>query len=79
MAAQTYELSGYDIENMRDDDGKITRDSVDRWLAMNAGDFQHVADFRASIEDGDSTVDIEWADEESELTFGDCMRGPDED
>ena len=77
-AAQTYELSGYDVDNARGDDGKITRESVQSWLDTHAGDFASVTDFSASIEDGDDTVDIPWADEESELTYNGCMF-PDED
>jgi hypothetical protein len=72
-AAMTYDLRPYDVENMRDDDGKITRDSMEDWLGSHAGDFQEVTDFRASIEDGETTIDIDWAKEESELTFNDCM------
>ena len=77
-AAQTYDLTGYDVDNARGDDGAITRDSVSRWLDTHAGDFASVTDFTASIEDGDTTVDIPWADEESELTFNDCTYGEDD-
>jgi hypothetical protein len=77
-AAMTYTLRSYDIENMRDEDGSITRESVDNWLAMNAGDFQGVTDFYASIEDGNKSIDLPWADEDSELTFNDCMFPEDE-
>lgn len=72
-AATRYTVSSYDLENMRDGNGKITRDSVQRWLDCHAGDFQSVTDFSASLEDGDETVDLPWAHEESELTYGDCM------
>jgi hypothetical protein len=72
-ASQVIELRDYDIGNMRDDDGKITRESVDRWLAMNAGDFSSITDFRASIEDGDQTIDIEWASEDSDLAYSDTL------
>jgi hypothetical protein len=78
-AATTYELRApYDVDNARGDDGRITRESVARWLDMHARDFASVTDFEASIEDGDETVDIPWASEESELTFSECMFG-DED
>jgi hypothetical protein len=76
--ATRYNLTGYDIENARGDDGQITRESVQVWLDGHAGDFASVTDFEASIEDGDSTVGIPWADEESELTYNGCMF-PDED
>jgi hypothetical protein len=78
-AATTYELDSYAVGNARDDEGRITRESVQRWLDTHAGDFQSVTDFEASIEDGDTTVDIPWADEDSELTFGDCTNDYDED
>ena len=66
-------LRDYDIENMRNDEGQITRESVEQWLTTNSGDFQSVTDFSASIEDGENTVDIPWASEESEFTYVDCM------
>ena len=71
-AGMTKELSQYDVDNCRDEDGKITRESVEDWLGTNAGDFSKVADFYASIEDGDTTVIIPWADEESESVWCDC-------
>jgi hypothetical protein len=72
-AAMEYQLSSYDVENARDENGLLTRESVSDWLARNAGDFQSVADFRADLADGDRDVVIEWSDEESELTYSDCM------
>jgi len=72
VCATTYTLSGYDVENCRNDNGQITRDSVERWVGMHSGDFSSVRDFRASLEDGDETVDIPWASEEGELAFVDC-------
>lgn len=73
VAATTLTLSGYDVENARDDDGAITRESVEDWLNKNAGDFAEIIDFAASIEDGDATVLIDWSDDESLLIFGDLM------
>ena len=35
-------LRDYDIENMRDDDGHITRESVEDWLGCNSCDFRCV-------------------------------------
>lgn len=72
-AATEYTLTGYDVENARDDDGKITRDSVQRWLDTHAGDFSAVKDFYASIEDGDDTIEIPWASEDSEFAYIDCV------
>lgn len=76
--ATTYTLTDHDLDNARDDDGKLTRDSVARWLDSHAGDFQGVTDFYASLEDGDETVDIPWQQgEDSEYAWIDCF--PDED
>lgn len=69
MCAMDYELSANDVENCRDDDGKITRESVEDWLSTHSGDFSSVVDFCASIEDGDATVDIPWATEEGEIAY----------
>jgi len=70
--SQIQTLSGYDVENCRDDEGKITRDSVEQWLTTHSGDFQSVQDFSASIEDGGNTVEIPWATEDGEMAFNDC-------
>jgi len=72
-AAMDYTPEAYDVENMRDDDGNITRESVQGWLDTHAGDFAEITDFSANIADGDSDVILEWSDEESELTYSDCM------
>lgn len=77
-AATTYTLTDSDVDNARDDEGKLTRESVGLWLDSHSGDFAEVADFHASLEDGDETVDIPWAYEDSEYTFGDLMF-PEED
>jgi len=68
------DLSAYDIENIRDEDGMITRDGIENWLGMNAGDFSSVHDFEASIEDGEKSLDFHWAKgEDSEVTYCDAM------
>jgi hypothetical protein len=72
-AAMSYTVSSYDIENMREEDGTITRASVEDWLGSHSRDFQSITDFRASIEDGSQTIDIDWADIDNECTFNDCM------
>ena len=82
---QVIELNEYQIGCMREGDdpirpipqGPITRDSVSDWLDTNAGDFSSITDFWASIENGDETVEIAWADEEHEMTFWDCVNGSD--
>lgn len=76
---QRITLRDYDIENMRDDDGHITRDSVEQWLTTNAGDFRTIEDFAASIEDGDQTIDIPWATEEGEYAYIDATSDPNEE
>lgn len=73
LCAQEMTLSAYDVENAKDEDGKLTRDSVEHWLSLHSGDFQSIQDFYASIEDGNETIDIPWKDEESEFTFSNCM------
>lgn len=71
--AQDKTLSPSEVENIRDEDGKITREGLEDWLGCHTGDFQSIDDFYGSIEDGDDTVEIEWASEDSELTYNDCM------
>lgn len=75
VCAQRKDLSSYDVANIKayDEEGQVTRESVEQWLAVNSGDFSCVKDFSASVEDGDQTIDISWAEEESECTFVDCM------
>ena len=72
-ASMRYPVSSYDLENMRDDDGQITRDSVEHWLMLNSGDFSSVEDFSASLEVGDDTIDFPWVHEESELAYVDYL------
>lgn len=94
MAATTYNVSDSDVANMRGEDGKITRDSVASWLDCHAGDFQCVTDFAAEIRDPDRAPErireaerqtdtyhslvFDWTDDESELTFNDCMFPPED-
>jgi hypothetical protein len=72
-AATEQSVSSYDIENMTDDDGNVTRDSVEQWVMTHSGDFSSVIDFRADLEVGDKTIVIDWEKEESECDFADCM------
>jgi hypothetical protein len=65
-------LSDSDVDNCRNDLGQITRESVQAWLDTHAGDFQHVTDFHASIEDGVETIDIPWANEENDMAYCDA-------
>src|SRR5438128_12418511 len=73
--ATTYELSNYDVENIEQ---PVTRETVQAWLDTHSGDFKYVTDFRASLEVDGETMDFDWADPDSELTFNDCCFG-DED
>lgn len=78
-AAMRYTLDRFAIENIRAyGDGTITREAVDEWLSCHSGDFQSIADFSASIEDGDDTLDFEWSDPDSELVYMDSMYGDEE-
>jgi len=78
--AMDKELSAYDVRNIRAiakelfDSNAITRDAIAHWLSLNSGDFQHVADFYASIDD----EDFPCADEESEFAYCDCMSDSEE-
>jgi len=73
--ATVINLTDGDVDHARDDDGRITRDSVGMWLDSHAGDFAEVLDFQASIEDGTETVEISWANKDSEEIYSDCMEG----
>jgi hypothetical protein len=74
VCAQKKELTTYDMENIKDENGKITRDSVERWLSCHSGDFSQVIDFSADFDYEGKHIDIPWSKgEESELTYSDCM------
>ena len=62
-------------DDVRDEDGNITRDSVEFWLMLHSGDFQSITDFRADIADGETDLVFDWADPESEMTYNDGMFG----
>lgn len=67
VAAQTKDLSKYDIDSMKDDNGNINRESVEVWLALHSGDFQGIDDFEAFIKG----QEFDWEHEDSEMTFND--------
>ena len=81
VCAQTKTLSDYDIGNIRGiaglgTRGPITRDRVEYWLMLNSGDFSHVIDFRAELEDvpeRGQTLVFDWADPDNELRYADCF------
>ena len=68
-AAQTIELRDYDIENMQDENGNVTRESVEHWLCLNTGDFQSIINFEAYIKE----IEISFSDEENEILFLECI------
>ena len=70
QCAMEYPLTAHDVANI----GRFTRGNVETWLSANSGDFQSIDDFRASVGDDE----IEWADEESEFTYNDCVYGSDD-
>lgn len=67
------EMRQYDLDNARDNDGRITRDSLELWLCSHTGDFSHIIDFRASIEDGEESIRIDFATEEGESQYLDTI------
>jgi len=42
-------LTARDVEDLRDENGNITRESVAEWLTTNTGDFQEIIDFSVDI------------------------------
>lgn len=71
LCAQARTVDPHDIENMRDDDGKLTRESVACWLDTHMGDFSEIVDF--SVDFGDEDFLLPWADAENEYKYLDCM------
>ena len=71
--AQSLSPSAYDIENMRNDDGTIDRQSISDWLDKNTGDFSQVLDFECSIAVGDGTIDYAWQTEDNGMKYADCI------
>jgi hypothetical protein len=73
-AAMRYDVHQWEIEQMRSASGLLTRESVSLWLDVHSGDFASITDFSASLEPAiEGTVDIPWANPDSEMTFNDCM------
>ena len=56
------------------DSESITREAIEYWLSLNSGDFRGIDDFYASI----NGEEFPWENEESELTYFDCMHGYEE-
>lgn len=76
--AQEIKVSQSRIDDLRGDDGLITRESVELWLTTHTGDFSSVDDFYADIEAPEGNVIIEWESEDIELMFSDLMHGEDD-
>ncbi len=72
------DVSAYDLSNMTDTEGHVTRESVEQWLTMHSGDFSEVVDFSASLEVGDETLDFPWSSEETEMQYLDTIAEPDD-
>ncbi len=70
--ATTYPVTA---DAVRGTDGHITRASVGHWLDSHAGDFSQILDFEASVEDGEDTIDIYWADDSNGADFFASMYG----
>ena len=73
LCSTKYTLREYDVENCRDDDGNVTRDSVTQWLTSHTGDFSSVEDWSGSLEVGDDTVNFGWEKPESEEQYTDTV------
>ena len=71
LAAYEYTLSPYDVENI----GEFTRENVEGWLHKNAGDFQSVEDFYATV----GNQELPWAKEENEFAYSDAVYGEEEE
>jgi len=71
MCAYDYPVDAYDIENMTDDEGEITRDSVENWLSAHAGDFRSIEDFSGHV----ANKEFPWTNDDSEIIYFDCMFG----
>lgn len=69
--AYTYDLSSYDVENI----GEFTRENIADWLSKNAGDFQQIIDFYATVGD----KEIPWSSEDNEIRYNDLVDPPDWD
>lgn len=79
-AAYSYPLDANEVRMYAtNSEGAITRDSVERYVALHTGDFASVTDFRASLWFEGRDYDFDFASEESELTFNDCMYGSEDD
>lgn len=75
-AATELDLSAYDMENLGN---PASRDDVKQWLLAHTGDFSSVTDFCADFHVGDQHIVHEWAREDSEWEFADCIHSSEDD
>jgi len=68
--AQYHDLSPYDLAHIED---PKDRDSVERWVHMNFGDFSSIKDFRADFHIDNEHIVHDWKDPDSEFTYVDCI------
>jgi hypothetical protein len=61
----TIKLQQHDVENMKDNNQQITRDSIQSWLDCHVRDFQSITDFYALIDN--AGIEIPWNKSEDEL------------
>lgn len=74
VCSMRYPVTNHDIENMRNEDGAIDRESVEQWVLTHSGDFQSIMDFSASLETpDDKTLDIPWATKDGEMAYLDTV------
>lgn len=69
ICSMEYSPSSGDLDSMKDEDGKITREAVETWVKSQAGDFHAIEDFMASLEVGEDTLEFEWKNEDSEAIY----------
>ena len=78
LCSVTNNLTAHDVENMTNEDGKVTRDSVDQWVCTHTGDFQSIEDWNADLEVGEDTIVFDWEHEGSEERYLDTQGDPNE-
>ena len=69
VCSMRYTPSNHDLENMRDETGKVTREAVANWLSNHTGDFQYIEDFYADLELPEGNIIFEWSSEEAEIAY----------
>lgn len=74
LCAQRIELSDYDVDNLAGEE-RPTREHVEQWLATHASEFSEIVDFRASLEIGNETVNLDFSEPENEWRWQDSMFG----